>query len=71
MTEKQSSLYKIAIIYTKLEQGTSEQKIREYLELEDYEFSSYVEFALENNWITEENGRYTISNNAKELINKL
>ena len=50
MTKKQSPLNIIAIICTKLEQGVPEEDIRKSLDLEN-EFLSYVEFALENNWI--------------------
>jgi hypothetical protein len=48
MTKKQSPLYIIAVIFTKLVQGVSEEDIRKSLDLED-DFLSYVEFALENN----------------------
>jgi predicted transcriptional regulator len=47
------------------------KKKSEYLDLEDDEFSSYVEFALENNWINKESGKYTITNYGKEFISEL
>jgi predicted transcriptional regulator len=69
MKEKRSTLQIIASICTKLEEGASEEKIREYLDLEVEVFSYYVEFALENNWIIkEDDGKYTITNYGKEFV---
>jgi predicted transcriptional regulator len=69
MKEKRSTLQIIASNCTKLQEGASEEKIREYLDLEVEVFSYYVEFALENNWIIkEDDGKYTITNYGKESV---
>jgi predicted transcriptional regulator len=70
MTKKQSPLYIIALICTKLVQGVPEEDIRKSLDLEDDLFLSYVEFALENNWIKQENGRYRLTDNGKEFVSE-
>jgi hypothetical protein len=70
MTKKQSPLYIIAVIFTKLVQGVSEEDIRKSLDLED-DFLSYVEFALENNWIIkQEDGSYKLTDYGKEFVNE-
>jgi DNA-binding transcriptional MerR regulator len=47
MTKKQSLLYLIAIICTRLEQGVPEEDIRKLLDLDNDLFLSYIEFSLE------------------------
>jgi hypothetical protein len=72
--EKQSSLQIIAIVCTKLEQGVPEEEIRKSIDPNN-EYASdflrfYVDFAMENNWITkEQEGKYNITNYGKEFIN--
>ncbi len=67
---KQSPLYIIAVICTKLVQGVPEEDIRKSLDLEN-DFLSYVEFALENNWIIkQEDGRYKLTNYGKEFVSE-
>jgi predicted transcriptional regulator len=69
MTKKQSPLNIIAVICTKLAQGVHEEDIRKSLDLEDDFFLSYIEFALENNWIIkQEDGRYKLTNYGKEFV---
>ena len=71
MTKKQSLLYIIAVICTKLEQGIPEEDIRKSLDLENDLFLSYIEFALENNWIIkQEAGRYKLTNYGKEFVSE-
>ena len=71
MTKKQSLLYIIAVICTKLEQGIPEEDIRKSLDLENDLFLSYIEFALENNWIIkQEDGRYELTNYGKEFVSE-
>ena len=71
MTKKQSLLYIIAVICTKLEQGIPEEDIRKSLDLENDLFLSYIEFALENNWIIkQEDGRYKLTNYGKEFVSE-
>jgi hypothetical protein len=53
MTKKQSPLNIIAIICTNLVQGVPEEDIRKSLDLQN-ELLSYVEYALENNWIVKQ-----------------
>jgi predicted transcriptional regulator len=68
MTKKQSPLNIIAIICTKLVQGVPVEDIRKSSDLEN-EFLSYVEFALENNWIVkQENGKYKLTDYGKEFV---
>ena len=56
------------MICTKLEQGVPEEDIRKSLDLEN-EFLSYVEFALENNWIVKvEDGRYKLTAYGEEFV---
>ena len=70
MTKKHSPLSIIAIICTKLEQGVPEEDIRKSLDLEN-EFLSYVEFALENNWIVKRgHGRYKLTAYGKEFVSE-
>jgi predicted transcriptional regulator len=71
MTKKQSPLFIIAIICTKLVQGVPEEDIRKSLDLENDLFLSYIEFALENKWITkQEQGRYKLTNYGKEFVSE-
>jgi DNA-binding transcriptional MerR regulator len=46
--EERSRLQTIAVICVKLDQGVPEEKIREYLDIEEELFAFCVEFALEN-----------------------
>ena len=46
MPEERSPLQTIAVICVKLDQGEPEEKIREYLDIEDELFAFCVEFAL-------------------------
>ena len=58
--EERSPLQTIAVICVKLDQGEPEEKIREYLDIEDELFAFCVE--LENNLIIkQEDGRYEIT----------
>jgi predicted transcriptional regulator len=69
MIKKRSPLNIIAIICTKLVQGVPEEDIRKSLDLENDLFLSYIEFALENKWITkQEQGRYKLTNYGKEFV---
>jgi predicted transcriptional regulator len=69
MTKKKSLLYIIAAICTKLEQGVPEEDIRKSLDLENDYFLSYIEFALENNWIIkQEDGKYKLTNYGKDFV---
>ena len=62
MLEERSPLQTIAVICVKLDQGEPEEKIREYLDIEDELFAFCVEFELENNLIIkQEGGRYEIT----------
>ena len=62
MPEERSPLQTIAVICVKLDQGEPEEKIREYLDIEDELFAFCVEFELENNLIIkQEDGRYEIT----------
>jgi predicted transcriptional regulator len=71
MTKKRSPLFIIAIICTKLVQGVPEEDIRKSLDLENDLFLSYIEFALENKWITkQEQGRYKLTNYGKEFVSE-
>ena len=68
MPEERSPRQTIAVICVKLDQGEPEEKIREYLDIEDELFSFCVEFALENNLIIkQEDGRYKITSYGKEF----
>ena len=70
MTKKQSPLSIIALICIKLEQGVPEEDIQKLLDLEN-DFLSYVEFALDNNWIIkQEDGRYKITDYGKEFVSE-
>jgi predicted transcriptional regulator len=71
MTKKQSLLYLIAIICTKLEQGVPKEHIRKSVDLENDLFLSYIEFALENNWIIkQQDGRYKLTDYGKEFVSE-
>ena len=71
MSKKQSPLLIIAVIYTKLELGVPEEDIRRSLDFENDLFLSYIEFALENNWIIkQEDGRYKLTNYGKEFVSE-
>jgi predicted transcriptional regulator len=66
--EERSPLQTIAVICVKLDQGEPEEKIREYLDIEDELFAFCIEFALENNLIIkQESGRYEITRYGKEF----
>ena len=67
MPEKRSPLQTIALICVKLDEGESE-KIMEYLEIEDDLFIFCVEFALENNLIIRQDGRFKITVAGKEFV---
>jgi predicted transcriptional regulator len=71
MIKKRSPLNIIAIICTKLVQGVPEEDIRKSLDLENDLFLSYIEFALENKWMTkQEQGRYKLTNYGKEFVSE-
>jgi predicted transcriptional regulator len=66
--EERSPLQTIAVICVKLDQGEPEEKIREYLDIDDELFAFCIEFALENNLIIkQEDGRYEITSYGKEF----
>ena len=65
MPEKRSPLQTIGV---KLDQGESEEKIMEYLDIKDDLFTFCVEFALENNLIIRQDGRFKITICGKEFI---
>ena len=68
MPEGRSPLQIIAVICVKLDQGEPEEKIREYLDIEDELFTFCIEFALENNLIVkQEDGRFKITRYGKEF----
>jgi predicted transcriptional regulator len=68
---KQSPLFIIAIICTKLVQGVPEEDTRKSLELENDLFLSYIEFALENKWIIRhDDGRYKITDYGNEFLSQ-
>jgi predicted transcriptional regulator len=70
MTKKDSPLHIIAVLCTKLVQGVPEEDIRKSLDLEN-DFLSYVEFALENNWIIrQQDGRYKLTDYGKEFVSE-
>jgi hypothetical protein len=66
--EKRSPLQTIALICVKLDEGESEEKIMEYLDIEDDLFIFCVEFALENNLMVRQDGRFKITVAGKEFI---
>ena len=66
--EKRSPLQTIAVVCVKLDEGESEEKIMEYLEIEDDLFTFCVEFALENNLIIRQDGRFKITIAGKEFV---
>ena len=66
--KNRSPLQTIAVICVKLDQGEPEEKIREYLAIEDELFAFCIEFAIENKLIIkQEDGRYEITNYGKEF----
>ena len=66
--EERSPLQTIAVICVKLDQGEPEEKIQEYLDIEDELFSFCVEFALENNLIIKQaDSKYEITSYGKEF----
>jgi hypothetical protein len=66
--EERSPLQTIAVICVKLDQGDPEEKIREYLDIEDELFAFCLEFALENKLIIkQEDGRFKITSYGKEF----
>ncbi|MFI5405948.1 MAG: hypothetical protein ACHQ1D_05485 [Nitrososphaerales archaeon] len=68
MPEERSPLQTIAVICVKLDQGEPEEKIREYLDIEDELFAFCLEFALENKLIIkQEDGRFKITSYGKEF----
>lgn len=71
MQEKRSNLQTIVEICRRLEEGVPEQEIKQHLDIEDDLFPEYVKFALDNNWVKEQNGKYTISKYGKEVITQL
>ena len=64
MREKWSPLQTIAVVCVKLDQGESEESIMEYLDIEDDLFT----FALENNILIRQEGRFKITICGKEFI---
>jgi hypothetical protein len=66
--EKRSPLQTIAVVCVKLDQGESEEKIMEYLDIEDDLYTFCVEFALENNNLIRHDGRIKITICGKEFI---
>jgi hypothetical protein len=67
--ERLSPLQTIAVVLTKLDQGASEEKIKESLDLEHDLFSFCVEFSLENNFvIKQEDGTYAITLSGKAFV---
>ena len=68
MPEERSPLQTIAVICVKLDQGDPEEKIREYLDIEDELFAFCLEFALENKLIIkQDDGRFKITSYGKEF----
>ena len=68
MPEERSPLQTIAVICVKLDQGEPEEKIREYLNIEDELFAFCLEFSLENKLIIkQEDGRFKITSYGKEF----
>ena len=66
--EERSPLQTIAVICVKLDQGEPEEKIREYLNIEDELFAFCLEFSLENKLIIkQEDGRFKITSYGKEF----
>ena len=67
-----SPLQAIALICTKLDQGVSKEKIRNWLTLEDDLFSFCIEFAVENDFlIKQQDGKYRITPNGKTFVTSL
>ena len=66
--EKRSPLQTIAVVCIKLDQGECEEKIMKYLDIKDDLFTFCVEFALENNLIIRQDGRFKITTCGKEFI---
>ncbi|HEX9318642.1 MAG TPA: hypothetical protein VF884_06880 [Nitrososphaeraceae archaeon] len=71
--KKPSPLHTIAIICSMLDQGISEDEIRKTLD-PDGEFAPdfltfYIDFAIENNWLTKEEGKYSITPSGTTFVN--
>jgi predicted transcriptional regulator len=67
-----SPLQAIALICTKLDQGVSKEKIRDWLTLEDDLFSFCIEFAVENDFLIKQlDGKYRITPNGKTFVASL
>jgi hypothetical protein len=67
--EERSLLQTIAEVCVKLDQGESEEKLREYLDIDEELFAFCIEFALVNNLIMkQEDGRYKITIQGKEFV---
>jgi hypothetical protein len=67
--EPLAPLQTIAMICSKLDQGVPEEKVKDWLTVEDNLFSFCVEFALENDLLVkQEDGRYRITTNGKEFV---
>jgi len=67
-----SPLQAIALICTKLDQGVSKEKIRDWLTLEDDLFSFCIEFAVENDFLIKQlDGMYRITPNGKTFVTSL
>ena len=71
MDEKLSSLRMTAEICKRLEDGTTEQEIMKYFEVEQDLLLEYIKFALDNNWITRQNGKYKITDYGREVISQI
>lgn len=71
MGEKLSSLRMTAEICKRLEDGTSEQEIMDYFDVERDLLLEYIRFALDNNWITRQNGKYKVTEYGREVIPEL
>jgi hypothetical protein len=70
--ERLSPLQTIALICIKLDQGTSEEKVRDWLTVEDNLFSFCIEFAVENDFlIKQQDGTYRITASGKEFITSI
>ena len=68
MPEKRSPLQTITAVCVNLDQGKSKENIMEDLDIEDDLFTFCIEFALENNLIIRQDGRFKITNYGKEFI---
>ena len=69
--EERSPLQTIGVV-CKLNQGEPEEKIREYLDIENKLFAFCVEFALENKLIIkQEDGRYEITSSWERVRKRI